>query len=201
MVSAWTRALQARSRGAQAGCAAAIRIGDSGAARPFSVTPQSLGRRRLRTPQPIGRACHWPRTRSAERQMVPAMLYAECAAMVLQSNATALRSDRPDARQAVWIRWRSFAGYAAAVWSLIYGLLGLYWTFGGGFPVRRRRSRPGHRQRYVDHRRGTTGDHRSGKSPSAGWPARYWPCCSPADGAADAPQQPWRDSPGLPRCS
>ena len=32
-------------------------------------------------------------------------------------------------------RWPEWTGYAAAVWSLAYGLLGLYWTFGGaGFP-------------------------------------------------------------------
>src|SRR5687767_7012036 len=32
-------------------------------------------------------------------------------------------------------RWPGWVGYAAAVWSLIYGLLGLYWALGGvGFP-------------------------------------------------------------------
>jgi hypothetical protein len=32
-------------------------------------------------------------------------------------------------------RWPGLVGYATAIWSLIYGLLGLYWTFGGaGFP-------------------------------------------------------------------
>ncbi|SHE97247.1 hypothetical protein [Streptoalloteichus hindustanus] len=35
-------------------------------------------------------------------------------------------------------RWPSWAGYAAAVWSLVYGLLGLYWGLGGaGFPFGR----------------------------------------------------------------
>lgn len=33
------------------------------------------------------------------------------------------------------VRWPQWAGYAAALWSLIYGLLGLYWALGGaGFP-------------------------------------------------------------------
>ncbi len=32
-------------------------------------------------------------------------------------------------------RWPGWVGYAAAAWSLIYGLLGLYWALGGaGFP-------------------------------------------------------------------
>jgi hypothetical protein len=32
-------------------------------------------------------------------------------------------------------RWSGWVGYAAAAWSLIYGLLGLYWALGGaGFP-------------------------------------------------------------------
>jgi peptidoglycan/LPS O-acetylase OafA/YrhL len=31
--------------------------------------------------------------------------------------------------------WPQWVGYAAAAWSLVYGLLGLYWTLGGGgFP-------------------------------------------------------------------
>jgi hypothetical protein len=31
--------------------------------------------------------------------------------------------------------WPEWVGYAAAAWSLVYGLLALYWTFGGaGFP-------------------------------------------------------------------
>lgn len=36
----------------------------------------------------------------------------------------------------LWIsRWPAWIGYATAVWSLIYGLLGLYWTMDGvGFP-------------------------------------------------------------------
>src|SRR3954462_8286895 len=34
--------------------------------------------------------------------------------------------------------WRRYAGYAAATWSLAYGLLGLYWARGGGgFPFGR----------------------------------------------------------------
>ncbi|MDP8946783.1 MAG: hypothetical protein M3N09_01605 [Actinomycetota bacterium] len=34
-----------------------------------------------------------------------------------------------------WRRWPGWIGYAAAAWSLAYGLLGLYWTLGGpGFP-------------------------------------------------------------------
>ncbi|SDD07329.1 hypothetical protein [Glycomyces harbinensis] len=33
------------------------------------------------------------------------------------------------------ITWHQWIGYATAVWTLAYGLLGLYWTFGGGgFP-------------------------------------------------------------------
>src|SRR5687767_182433 len=32
-------------------------------------------------------------------------------------------------------RWPQWIGYAAALWSLLYGALGLWWTFGGpGFP-------------------------------------------------------------------
>jgi hypothetical protein len=35
-------------------------------------------------------------------------------------------------------RWPEWAGYAAAGWSLLYGALGLYWSFGGaGFPFGR----------------------------------------------------------------
>jgi hypothetical protein len=35
-----------------------------------------------------------------------------------------------------WLRnWPAWIGYAAAAWSLAYGLLGLYWVLGGaGFP-------------------------------------------------------------------
>jgi hypothetical protein len=34
-----------------------------------------------------------------------------------------------------WRRWPEWAAYAAGAWSLIYGMLGLYWTLGGaGFP-------------------------------------------------------------------
>ncbi len=34
-----------------------------------------------------------------------------------------------------WRRWPAWIGYAAAAWSLVYGLLGLYWALGGaGFP-------------------------------------------------------------------
>ncbi|WP_061294872.1 hypothetical protein [Herbidospora cretacea] len=33
------------------------------------------------------------------------------------------------------LRWRDWSGYAAAVWSLVYGALGLFWALGGaGFP-------------------------------------------------------------------
>jgi hypothetical protein len=40
------------------------------------------------------------------------------------------------ARTRRWLaRWPGWVGYAAAAWSLIYGLLGLYWALGGaGFP-------------------------------------------------------------------
>src|SRR2546421_7845256 len=32
-------------------------------------------------------------------------------------------------------QWPLWSGYAAAAWSLLYAVLGLYWTFGGaGFP-------------------------------------------------------------------
>ena len=38
-------------------------------------------------------------------------------------------------RSAIRSRWPGLVGYATASWSLVYGLLGLYWTFGGGgFP-------------------------------------------------------------------
>jgi hypothetical protein len=34
-----------------------------------------------------------------------------------------------------WGRWPGWIGYVAAAWSLVYSLLGLYWTLGGaGFP-------------------------------------------------------------------
>lgn len=34
-----------------------------------------------------------------------------------------------------WTRWPDWSGYAAAGWSLCYGVLGMYWTAGGdGFP-------------------------------------------------------------------
>jgi hypothetical protein len=37
-----------------------------------------------------------------------------------------------------WLRWPRWAGWAAAGWSLLYGALGLYWSFGGtGFPFGR----------------------------------------------------------------
>ncbi|WP_328468455.1 NYN domain-containing protein [Actinoplanes sp. NBC_00393] len=36
------------------------------------------------------------------------------------------------------VRWPTWAGYAAAAWSLLYGLLGWYWAAGGdGFPFAR----------------------------------------------------------------
>jgi hypothetical protein len=35
-----------------------------------------------------------------------------------------------------WRRWPGWVGYVAAAWSLVYGLLGLYWALGGaGFPL------------------------------------------------------------------
>lgn len=46
----------------------------------------------------------------------------------------------PEARSAPrwWRRWPEWIGYAAAGWSLAYGLLGLWWTLGGaGFPFGR----------------------------------------------------------------
>ncbi|MBU7319950.1 hypothetical protein [Paenibacillus oleatilyticus] len=40
-------------------------------------------------------------------------------------------------------RWPSWIGYAAAAWSLVYGLLGLYWALGGsGFPFGEGDSQP-----------------------------------------------------------
>jgi hypothetical protein len=34
-----------------------------------------------------------------------------------------------------WRGWQGRIGYVAAVWSLMYGLLGLHWALGGaGFP-------------------------------------------------------------------
>lgn len=34
-----------------------------------------------------------------------------------------------------WQQWPYWAGYAAGIWSLLYGLLGIFWAFGGvGFP-------------------------------------------------------------------
>jgi hypothetical protein len=41
----------------------------------------------------------------------------------------------PAARPSLRSRWPQWAGYGAAAWSLVYGLLGVYWTRGGvGFP-------------------------------------------------------------------
>jgi hypothetical protein len=41
----------------------------------------------------------------------------------------------PGDRSSFPARWPAWVGYAAAAWSLAYGLLGLYWTLGGaGFP-------------------------------------------------------------------
>jgi hypothetical protein len=35
-----------------------------------------------------------------------------------------------------WRRWPGWVGYVAAAWSLVYGLLSLYWALGGaGFPL------------------------------------------------------------------
>lgn len=50
------------------------------------------------------------------------------------SGATAAAAARP----AGWRRWPRWIGYAAAAWSLGYGLLGLAWAFGApGFPFGR----------------------------------------------------------------
>ncbi|WP_051772229.1 hypothetical protein [Saccharothrix sp. NRRL B-16314] len=39
---------------------------------------------------------------------------------------------------AAWSRWPVWSGYAAALWSFVYGCLGLYWAVGGsGFPFGR----------------------------------------------------------------
>jgi hypothetical protein len=44
-----------------------------------------------------------------------------------------------DARWRLWLaRWPGWIGYVAAAWSLMYGLLGLWWALGGaGFPFGR----------------------------------------------------------------
>lgn len=43
--------------------------------------------------------------------------------------------DVPQQASHWWQRWPAWAAYVAGAWSLIYGALGLYWTFGGsGFP-------------------------------------------------------------------
>ena len=43
-----------------------------------------------------------------------------------------------DAEMRWWQRWPAFAGYAALGWSLLYGVLGLYWSLSGaGFPFGR----------------------------------------------------------------
>ncbi|MFG2846329.1 NYN domain-containing protein [Kitasatospora sp. NPDC048296] len=47
------------------------------------------------------------------------------------------RQVSPDvvARRRWWSGWPDWAGYAAAVWSLLYGAAGLYWALGGaGYP-------------------------------------------------------------------
>ena len=37
-----------------------------------------------------------------------------------------------------WQRWPVWVGYAAAAWSLLYGVLGVFWSLGGeGFPFGR----------------------------------------------------------------
>ncbi|MFI9719867.1 NYN domain-containing protein [Streptomyces sp. NPDC052396] len=41
-------------------------------------------------------------------------------------------------RQRWWSGWPHWSAYAAAVWSLLYGMAGLYWSFGGaGYPFAR----------------------------------------------------------------
>ena len=43
--------------------------------------------------------------------------------------------DTTGAAPTVWSRWPAWIGYAAAAWSLVYGVLGLWWALGGGgFP-------------------------------------------------------------------
>jgi hypothetical protein len=45
------------------------------------------------------------------------------------------RIDKARAAPRWWQRWPEWVGYAAATWSLIYGVLGLWWALGGaGFP-------------------------------------------------------------------
>jgi hypothetical protein len=40
-----------------------------------------------------------------------------------------------EATPRVWRRWPGWAGYAGGIWSLVYCLLGLWWSLGGhGFP-------------------------------------------------------------------
>lgn len=47
----------------------------------------------------------------------------------------ALAKDAVRAAPGLWRRWTEWIGYAAAVWSLVYGALGLYWALGAaGFP-------------------------------------------------------------------
>lgn len=52
----------------------------------------------------------------------------------MDETATGMTTDIPEA-SSWWQRWPAWAAYAAGAWSLAYGVLGLYWTFGGtGFP-------------------------------------------------------------------
>jgi hypothetical protein len=55
----------------------------------------------------------------------------------IQKGAEMAEASREAGRAALrwWRRWPGWIGYVAAVWSLTYGLLGLYWALGGaGFP-------------------------------------------------------------------
>src|SRR5215207_5180964 len=54
--------------------------------------------------------------------------------MAEATSARAPEATRP-AKPDLWGRWPEWIGYVAAAWSLLYGLLGLYWALGGvGFP-------------------------------------------------------------------
>jgi hypothetical protein len=55
----------------------------------------------------------------------------------IQQGAAMAEASRESGRATLrwWRRWPEWIGNVAAAWSLVYGLLGLYWTLGGaGFP-------------------------------------------------------------------
>ncbi|MBW7454395.1 hypothetical protein ACFOLF_00055 [Paenibacillus sepulcri] len=53
----------------------------------------------------------------------------------LSHNPQGYSADTADKSLRWWRRWPAWVAYAAAAWSLMYGALGLFWTFGGaGFP-------------------------------------------------------------------